>query len=51
MNYGLFVKNGWDGSANIQLCESYKLAQVLDDYYQEEGEGWGESSVTSIEKM
>lgn len=44
-----WVSNGGDGSASVRFETSEKEAEQKDDEQNEEGEGWGESSASTVE--
>lgn len=43
-----WVQNGGDGSANVQFAESEESAEEADNEQNESGDGWGESSASSV---
>jgi hypothetical protein len=50
-DYGIYVLNGGDGSANIQLCINEDYACFLDNFHQKEEPSYSESTYTSIKKQ
>ena len=49
MGKGLYTIDWGDGSVYTTITESYALAEYMDEYHQEDGGGWGESSAQSID--